>query len=440
MLVLALSSAQAGPKPEGADSLDLAGWLALARERSPALVGAAAGVREAEGRYAVARSGRGPKVQGGALYLRFQDPPTLGLGPLGGYAPIPLNGYYVQMQVVQPLYTGGRVSAAVKAAEWGTRAAESSALSAEVELSAAVAHAYDDLLLARAVGGVARQSAETLREALRVAREHYAAGTVARLDVLRAQTRLSSAEAAVRAAEVAEATARERLAALVGLDPDSAPPVAGSLEYVEFDVDLAVLEDLARSARPDVGALRALARSYEAGAAISRAARRPTLSLYAMTLLTRPELVTGEERWAWELLGGLQLSWSLFDSGAAGGEAAAARAAAERAEAEARRLEAAAVARVRAQAYELRRAAEDVRRGRENVALAERALEIAQERYLEGVGIQLEVLEAEADLRTTRADLLRAIHAYRSAAIELRRAVGLPADAPLPGIESEGDS
>jgi outer membrane protein TolC len=95
---------------------------------------------------------------------------------------------------------------------------------------------------------------------------------------------------------------------------------------------------------------------------------------------------------------------------------------------------------VRAQARELERAAEDVRRGRENVARAERALQIAQERYAEGVGIQLEVLEAEADLTAARADLLRAIHAHRAAAIELRRAAGLPADARLPGADSGGGS
>lgn len=83
----------------------------------------------------------------------------------------------------------------------------------------------------------------------------------------------------------------------------------------------------------------------------------------------------------------------------------------------------------------MEQAASDVRDGRANVARAEQALVITQERYRDGVGIQLEVLEAQADLTRARADLLRAIHAHRGSLIELRRATGLPADAQLPGGE-----
>lgn len=440
VFLLAFSAVQGGSARAGVDSLDLSGWLALARERSPALEAAAAGMRQAEGHLRTARSGRGPRVGAGALYMWFQDPPAVELGPVGSYSPINRNNFLLELHVVQPVYTGGRVSAVNREAEFARRAAESSKSTADVELSAAIAHAYDDLLLARALGQVAGQSAAVLAEAVRVAEEHYAAGTVARLDVLRAQTRLSSAEAALRGSVVAEVAARDQLAALAGIDPDSAPPVSGSLDYVERSVDVAALVAAARSGRPDVQALQAVASSREASAAAAQASRRPTVSLYASTLVTRPELVTGDERWAWELLGGVSIGWSFFDSGEAGGRAAAARAAAEEAEARAAQVVDAAIAAVRTGARELDRTAEDVRAGRENVARAERALEIAQDRYADGVGIQLEVLEAEADLTRARADLLRAIHAHRSAAIELRRASGISADAPLPGRRSGGES
>ena len=438
-LLIVLAPAQGFSPQSQPDSLDLGGWLALARERSPTLAVAAAGIREAEGRGRLTRSGRGPRAEVGALYLRFRDPPSVDFGPLGSYAPILENNFLVQMQVVQPLYTGGRVTAAIRAADWGRRAAESTMSGADVDLSAAIAHAYDDLLLARALGDVARQSVAVLEEAVRVAREYHAAGTVARLDVLRAETRLSTAEAAVRASDVAQAVARERLAALVGIHPDSAPAVAGSLEYVEVSVDLAALSSRARSARPDVRALHALASGREASAAVARASRRPSVSLFAATLLTRPELVTGKERWAWELLGGLSVNWSFLDWGESAGGAEIAEAAAARAEAQAAQLVDAAVAAVRTQGLELSRAVEDVRAGRQNVGRAQRALEIAQVRYADGVGIQLEVFEAEADLTRARADLLRAIHAHRSAAIELRRAVGLAADAAIAAPSSGGE-
>ncbi len=275
---------------------------------------------------------------------------------------------------------------------------------------------------------------------MRVAQEHYTEGTVSRLDVLRAETRLSAALSVLRANSVALTSARERLAALVGIESDAAPPVAGSLEHTLIPVDTGSLLARTRSARPDVQALRALAGASEAKAEAARASRLPVISVYAMGLASRPEIITGQERWSWELSGGINVNWPFFDSGEAAALARAAKAAATRAEAEAAQTIDTAIAAVRGHARELNRAAEDVATGRVNVDRAQRALEIAQDRYTNGIGIQLEVLEAESDLTNARADLLRAIHAYRVALIELRRAAGVPADAQLPSTDSGGES
>jgi outer membrane protein TolC len=65
-------------------------------------------------------------------------------------------------------------------------------------------------------------------------------------------------------------------------------------------------------------------------------------------------------------------------------------------------------------------------------ARAERVLEMTEKRYAHGVGVQLDVLEAEAELRRAWTAVVGAIHAHRFAGFELRRALGLPADAVLP--------
>lgn len=435
---LFLVAVLAAPAYAQADSLRVAGWLRLAREESPTLRAARAAVREASEYTGAASAERGPRFEAGATYLRYQDPPVADLGSLGAYAPLGQNTYLFEVRASQPLYTGGRVAASVEAAKWGERAAGSSLASSEVEITAAVAHAYDDVLLARGLRGVAEESERALDEAARVAAEHYEAGTAARLDILRAETRLSSSRAALREQEVALATARVRLAVLAGVQPDSAPPVAGDLEFAAVDVDLAALEARARGERPDVAALHARSRTAAAQADAAQASRLPALSLFASGLASNPELVTGRERFGIELTGGISMTWPFFDSGQTFGLAAAADAAAERAEAEAAAAVDAALLAIRAGGLDLERSTADVTAGRTNVERAKRALEIARKRYGEGVGIQLEVLEAEADLTQARVDLLRSIHAHRSALIELRRAAGLPADAALPLARTEG--
>ena len=428
---LATSLVLAAPLAAQGDSLTLAGALELARAHSPVLAEADAGLRGAGARVRQAGAARAPRLGVNAAYLRFQDPPTLSLGPAGSFSPIPQDGYLVQASALYPLYTGGRTSAAARAARWGEQAATESREAAEVELTAAVARAHDAVLFARALLGVAEEGERLLRATRTLAERQYADGAVARLDVLRAETRLSAAQADVRAARGAVADAQERLAVLIGLAPDQVPPAAGSLDFTRGSPGAAQVDSLlaaARGSRPDVRALSSAAEGTRARAAAARAGLRPVASVYLSGAATRPAMLGSERRWSTNLFGGVLVSWPVFDFGASGGEAAALRAEADRMQAEATQHGDAAAAEVRSQLRVLGRAAEDVAAGRENVTRAERALAIAQERYADGAGLQIEVLQAEAELVGIRAALLGAVFAHRSALIELRRATGRVTD------------
>jgi len=435
--IVVLTQVAAAPRAfeaaQSRDSLTLADALHLARAESPALDAARAAVRQAEAGRSVARAARLPTAGVEALYLRYQDPPSLDFGAqIPPYTPLATNNYVVRAGLTQTLFTFGRIGAGVRAADWSAQSAESSRAAAEVEVTAAVARAHDDVLLARALRDVAAQGVAVLTEAVRVAQERYAAGTTARLDAIRAETRLSSARAALRAQETALATAREHLAMLIGIAVAGMPPVSGALEDVEEPIPDERLLERAGAGRPDITALQQAATALRARASAERATQLPRIGAFVSVLGTRPELLTGASAFEVDVLGGVYVAWPFFDGGASRGTAQRSEAAALGIEAEARATADRAGAAVHTALLNAQRAAADVRDGTENVKRAERALAIAQERYSDGIGIQLDVLEAEADLTQARGDLLRAMHARRAAAIELRRAVGLPADAPLP--------
>lgn len=415
------------------DSLTLVRALRLARARSPVIAEAAAGVREAEAGMAVAKAQGGLRLGANGAYVRFQDPPSVGLGPLGSWTPLAANGFLVHVGARQPLYTGGRTVLGVRAGEAMVVAAAAARNAADVELSATVARAFDDALLARSLRRVAENAVAALRYALRVAREHRDAGTVTALDVLRAESKLATAEVALREAQEAEITARERLAAAVGLAPDAPPEPAGDLDAetgtaASIDPSRLTLRD---PGPPDVAALIAEATALEARAKATRASLRPGVGVWASAFVTRPEIVTGNQRWNSELLGGLYLSWPFFDSGNARGQASALEASAARSRARAEQLLDRAAVESRAAYRDLARSIEDARAGRENIDRAERIAGIARDRYADGLGLQLDVLQAEADLTAARGWYLRVLHRVRSAMIELRRSNGLPADASL---------
>ena len=420
------------------DSLDLAAALRLARERSPSLRAAAAAVRAAEGGATVARSARLPRLSAEGLYLRYESPPEASLGALGAYSPIAENTYAAGVFARQPLYSSGRITAGIDAARSSVQAAELARDQALVDVTAVVAQAHHDVLLARELERVAEKSVAVLSRAVDLARAHYEEGTVSRLDVLRAETRLSSATAALRRATTARAAAREVLAAAVGLDPAEAPPVRGDLTsegLVESALeDAAVVASTSRGG-PSVRAQAAAADAARSLAEAARAGRRPAVGLFVAGLTSQPELVTGDDHWGFELAAGVSVSWALYDGGAASGKAAGYEAEAERLTAEATQERLSTEAAALAQKRQMERARADVATAVENIDRAERALAIAEERYAEGVGLQLEVLEAEADLTAVRGELARAIHAHHSANTALLRAMGLAADALLTGTE-----
>ncbi|MGK7310963.1 MAG: TolC family protein [Candidatus Longimicrobiales bacterium M2_2A_002] len=423
------------------DSLDLTRALTIGRDRSPSLTAADARIRAARGRVDIARSAVLPAVTSQAGYLRYQDPPAVNLGGLGGFALLDTDTYYAALRAEQPLYTSGRLKAARDAAESAADAARWGRSQAEVELTAAIARAYYDALLARSLVTVAEQGATVLQRALEVARAHYDEGTVARLDVLRAETRVSEAEVNVRSAANAAISASERLAATIGLSPERAPPVAGELlpdsqpSIVAWDPS-----DLAyrlRRERPDLRALSSVAEAAEAKARAARARGRPTIGLFLSSYALNPELLTTDTGWGLELVGGVSVSWPVFDGGQADGAAASAEAGAVEARAKAEQMLLTALAAARAHRRELAAARVEIEERTANTVRAEQALAIAEDRYANGVGIQLDVLEAEAQLTRARTDRLRTIHAYRTTLIELKRVLGLPADATLP--EPRGD-
>lgn len=173
LVILALTVRLAAAAPT--DSLD----LRLAREHSPVLVAADAEVRGTEALLGAARSERTPRLTSEFVYLRYQDPPALPLGAPAALAPLLEDNFLAGIHLSQPIYTGGRIPAARRAAESTHMAAIARARVAATELDATVARSFDDVLLAGALLDIADESVAVLEEAVRGAGEQGAAGTAA---------------------------------------------------------------------------------------------------------------------------------------------------------------------------------------------------------------------------------------------------------------------
>lgn len=416
-------------------ALTLAEALDLAARNRPALDAARARADRARAELAEQRAGRLPTVTLSAGATRLDDPAQglfakLSQGRLAAADLTPpealndpgaLTDLSAGVAVSQSLFSGGRVSAGIRAGRAGADAAQAGLGEAENDARAEVTAAYWGVVLAREALAVAEQDRETARANLDLARERVAAGAAVAADRLAAEAQLARTERAVAEHTRSVALARVELENALGVDALPSDPAEALPARAAEVAPQEALVERALGERPSLAAAEAALRRARAGLAAARSGYLPRVDLNASAADHRATL-SGEAGQVWQV--GALARWDLTDGGARGARASAARAAIREAEA-ARRQDR---ARVRAEvvsAYTLREtAARRLEAARTEQAASGAALSIVRDRYKAGAALFTELREAED--RVAQADLagLAARHDIAVADAALRRAVG----------------
>jgi outer membrane protein len=424
LLAAAPGAAQDAPLPS---PLTAEAAVAFARDHSPLLARAEHGEAAARADLDAARGGRWGVLAATATATRFQD--DVVVRPIsaeivgGGFGSFPFDRDQATagVEAELPLYTGGRLAAAVAAAEARAGGAGEQRAATADEVLAGV-HA----LFARAQAtAAAREAAASWVEALEARHRDISAlvevGRAPRLDLARLDADLARARAEAAAAAATHDGALARLLALMGGDPGARATLAALPARRPGPAPaLAELRPLALSS-PALRASEADLRAASSEAEAARAERRPQLAARgAWNAHDAPSVDGRLETWSV----GLALRLRLFDGGAAAGRAAAARAEAEgvAAELEQRRQEALAELEGAAARFEAGRARVDQARAGLEAATAVRDAE--QVRYDTGAGPIRDLLEAEAQLATARAALAGATAEVLVEAATLNRICG----------------
>jgi len=421
--------APADSEPAAALTLDQAVERALAR--APSLEQARALGRAAEADARAARGRRLPLVELNAGYTRQSDVPELvlalpGAPPRTIFPNIPDN-YRTRLGASVPLYTGGRISALVEAAEGERNAAAEEVQSTAADLVLETIAAYWSLVTSRETERVLSDALAAYDAHLRDARNRREFGLAASNEVLAVQVERDRAELARLRATSAASLADANLSRLLDLPPGTrVEPVEPLERPAAPDVDVELLVTAALAARHDRAALASRVATADAQTRAERAARLPQLAASAGFDYANPnrKILPPDPRWndTWDV--SLTLSLNVFDGGRT--SAAVARAEA-RAEAARRRLEDL-DRRIRLHVI---RAALDLSTAQAAVAVAERALEagrenrrVAADRYREGLIQSSELLDAETALLRAGLDRTEALTQVRLAVAALDRAAG----------------
>jgi outer membrane protein len=188
-----------------------------------------------------------------------------------------------QLSVGVPVYTGGAVKNAVRAARSRIEAGQSNLRGVESDLFVAVVGAYSDVIRDEAIVGLNRNQVKVLGTNLEATRDRFEVGDLTRTDVAQSEARLSTARSQLESVEAQLISSRERYVQLVGKEPEAlvSPP---ELPNLPASVDAAMATALDHN--PDLAAAKKAEEAARFDVASAKASRSPRLQAVANSSYT----------------------------------------------------------------------------------------------------------------------------------------------------------
>ena len=152
----------------------------------------------------------------------------------------------LQLDVTQPIYTGGQVENATEAAEIRISAEEARLIATEQSIILQAVTAYMNVRRDQTLVSLAKNNVRVIREQLRAARERFDVGEVTRTDVAQAEARLAAAKSSLAANQGQLQSSREGYKRVTGKYPGKLkppPPLPDLPANVEEAVKISLRDD-----------------------------------------------------------------------------------------------------------------------------------------------------------------------------------------------------
>jgi len=256
------------PGPAAADTLRDA--LNGTYRTNPTLQGARAQQRATDENLPIEKAAGRPNVTSSAQYIEFVKQSSTSFT-----APARATNLGADLGV--PIYSGGAVKNAVKAAENRVEAGQADLRGTESAIFTQTVAAYMDVIRGEALVGLNASQVEVLQVSVRATSDRFEIGDLTRTDVAQAQSRLALAQGNLQSARSNLIAAREEYIRLTGMAPDNLqppPPLPGLPASVEDAVAVA-LED-----NPDLIAARERAEASRFDINVAGSGRLPRVSIF----------------------------------------------------------------------------------------------------------------------------------------------------------------
>jgi outer membrane protein len=402
--------------------------LVYARQHSPRLSAKRQGITTGQASVSTAKSERLPRLSLDAVVRGSSQPTETAMGfPLTQLGNIPEGQPFrrghlnADVRATIPVYTGGRISSAVGLAQAQRELAQVSARDSERYLDFDVTSTYANLVQLDRDIEAAQESVRALTESRRVVSQMLDEGKVARVDLLKVDTRLADiVDTAIEFNNAREIQAGQ-FNALLGRPVETVVAVETTLLRAPVQLTLDQVSQVAAKGNTKNEVARAEVGVSERSVAVARSALRPSVSIAAELL---GQSVDPFAVYKGGVMAGAVFNFPFFDRTLTNRVEELKSRELER-RADLKQVELDAAQRARAAYFQAKNSEERIRATETAIGYAREALRIEQEKQRYGRGTIENLLDAQAALLTAQARYYRALADYTTAIAAITRETGI---------------
>lgn len=351
-----------------------------------------------------------------ALFRDFQNPDRIN-------HLTPRTNFQTKLQIEQPVYTGGRLSAGMDQARLGAKAQAQAKERVRQEVIFDVVRTYYGVLLAQRGEHVAKEAVKTVAAHVQTAENLYRAGVVVKSDVLSAQVALAKTREQAIIAGNQVKLAKAALNHYMGVEQSTEYAIQGDLNYVPVFFGLADLIKEALAERPDLQQVIFGTEATRRGIDFARAGYYPTVGVmanYAFDDSGPKDLFSDGRSYSLAAMA----NWTVFDGFITKAQVERATLQTKKMEAVQERVRSGIALQVRQAYLALDAARKRIEVTRKAVSQAQESQRIIHNRYQAGVTTMVEVLDADTALLGARLAAVQARYDHNLAQVQLDFALG----------------
>lgn len=404
-------------------SLTLTKAISIALEKSWDIQIANEDVKKAEEQISEAYANAFPRLEFSGTYVRNIKSPVLFIPPNTPFnessqtLTIELgskNSYDLSLSLSQVIYNQ-KVNTAIQVANEYSEYSKFGEKNTRQQIINSVKKAFYSALLMQELLAVSQQNYAVAQANLTNVTAMYKQGVVSEFDFLRSEVQVANVQPYVIQTENNLELSKIYLKNLLALDLNQPIKLIGKFTFEELSADfIDRYNSEAIENNPLINQLKVQSSLLDKNITIQRADYFPSLAFFGQYQFQSQDntFKFSDYKWAKTFFVGLQLSYTLFDGFSRGARIEQAVIDKQKVDLSRMKYEEALKIQILQAKLKMTEAKKRINAQEKSLQQAEKALTIAQSRYKNGVGTQLELMDTQAALTLTKTNFAQAIYDY----------------------------